>query len=483
MENGNKNKKFISEKILGREMTLKRALKYILVSILSGLTFGAAAFLAFCLVNHFSAPAEPSEESTAAVTEASLPEESPEAESIPDSGEPASSENGKETESTFLPEGESESETIPAEETTEDPVLSGEPDGEEVPAESVPETAPALSEEDVLSLISQERKNYEFTRSDLSDVLSAERSACENIASYVVTVDSIISETTWFESTIETKRSYSGVILSKNDQEILILTVPGAGGNGDNITVTFNGGAKQNAIVKSYSVRDGLLVLAVPTEGLGQEFLETCKAVPFAGTQARAAGEPVIAAGAPMGAVGSFDFGFISYAGPKEGTVDGSLLSCYAKLNSRPDLGTFLMDINGKLIGIAYEKAEDDPVSGARFITVPSISQVIDSLKRGSDLPYLGIIGMDVSFDMKYKNMPEGLYVTDVETDSPAFNAGVKRGDILVSAGEKEITGTDDYLSFLKQAKPADELNLTLKRASGGGEYTDLEITLTAGTR
>ena len=476
-----KNKKFISEKILGREMTAKRALKYLGVSLLSGLFFGAAAFAAFHFIHLYSDKKTAAEETTeAAVPETQEPEttepESP-AETIPESAEEtaaAETETAPES-SPSEPESESSEAETPSSSDT-DTETESEPPEEKT-------TEPALSEEDVEKMIEDREKKREYKPSDLYKVLSAERDAVGLISPYIVTVDRIISETTWFESTIETKRTYSGVIVQKNDREILVLTIGGAFDEDDTIFVTFAGGARQNAIVKKESERDGLLILAVPTEGLGQEFLETAKAVSIAQNKTETAGEPVIAAGSPQGAAGSYDFGYINYVRDCEETVDGSLCALYAGVNARPELGTFLMDLHGRLLGIAFPKAEDDPVTGARFLTTKSLSQVIDGLKKGSDLPYFGISGMNISFDMKYKNMPEGLYVTDVENGSPAFTAGIKRGDILVSAMEKEILGTEDYSSLLRLVKPGDEIPVTVKRSSGVDEYTDIELSLVAGIR
>ena len=475
-----KNKKFISEKIVGREMTAKRALKYLGVSLLSGLLFGAAAYAAFYVIHLYSDKKAAVEETTeAAVPETQEPESTEPESPVETTTESAEETAGSETETapesaSAEPENASpEAETSSSSDTVTEP--------ESAPPEEV--TEPALSEEDVEKMIEDREKKREYKPSDLYKVLSAERDAVGLISPYIVTVDRIISETTWFESTIETKRTYSGVIVQKNDREILVLTIAGAFDEGDTIYVTFAGGARQNAIVKKESERDGLLILAVPTEGLGQEFLETAKAVTIAQNKTETAGEPVIAAGSPQGAAGSYDFGYINYVRDCEETVDGSLCALYAGVNARPELGTFLMDLHGRLLGIAFPKTEDDPVSGARFLTTKSLSQVIDGLKKGSDLPYFGISGMNISFDMKYKNMPEGLYVTDVENGSPAFTAGIKRGDILVSAMEKEILGTEDYSSLLRLVKPGDEIPVTVKRSSGVDEYTDIELSLTAGIR
>lgn len=452
-----KNKKFISEKIIGREMTARRAVKYILVSILSGLVFGAAAFCAFMCTRKIyqkngPVPAETAE--AASVSEDETGETETE-NAVMETSVPETSED--ETEAKTEPESAAEEGTSPAE--------------------------TALSREDVKEIAADLFNRYEYDSSDYISLVSHEKDVSAAVSSYIVTVDSTISETTWFESTIETRRSCAGIIVAKTDQEILVLTVPSRSLTEGQLSVTFAGGARQNAILKKTSARDGLSILAVPVEGLGSEFLENVKPVAFAGAAARTPGEPVIAAGAPMGVVGSFDYGFINYAGPAESGIDSQILACYTDVNSRPELGTFLLDLYGRLIGIACEKSEEDGIAGTRFISSQSLFTVIESLKKSTDLAYLGISGTDISFDMKYKNVPEGFYIDNVEDDSPAFAAGLKRGDILTGANETEIKGTDDYMNFFRKITPGDEIRLTAKRAAGVEEYTEIEFTVTAGTR
>lgn len=464
-----KNKKFISEKIMGRELTSRRAFKYLVISIVAGLLFGSAAFLAFHII---STRQEEIEEESLAAERASM-------EASVEASVEASMEASIEASIEASREAEKETETLPLE-TEPEGQSAGlkEDESSEVPVETVP----ALTKDDVQRLIEKERKNYKYSQKDLGTILSTETGICEEISRYIVTVDAVISEQTWFESTIETKRSYSGIIVGKSRDEILILTVPKAMEGGDAITVTFSGGARQNAIVKKSSKRDGLLVLAVPTDGLGEEFLETAKPVTFCQDTLKA-GTPVIAAGSPEGAAGSFAFGNLSYLKEKEEAVDGSLTSCYADIDSRSDLGTFLMDLSGRLVGIAFEKNEEDPVNGSRFIAVSSLTQMIDSLKKGTDLPYFGLSGRDITFDMKYENIPVGMYITDVESDSPAFTAGLKRGDILTEAMGNGIAGTSDYLALLRRAKPGEEVVVKVMRGAGINEYTELELTITAGVR
>jgi serine protease Do len=58
----------------------------------------------------------------------------------------------------------------------------------------------------------------------------------------------------------------------------------------------------------------------------------------------------------------------------------------------------------------------------------------------------------------------EGLLVRGVEPDSPAANAGLERGDLLVAAGGRALHGFDDLFDALEAADG--ELTLTVVRGT-----------------
>lgn len=461
----NKDNKFINEKILGRNLTWRRILKLIFVSLLCGLVFGAAAFFVFWFARGKAQALMEKEAKTAAETAAAaeiVPETGPVTETEPQITEP---ETEEETENT------AEGETAPEDaEALDDERKAGQAE----------ETVP-FGEEDVLELIEKEREEYEYTLSDYKKLSKAQQEAVADASVHFVTIECIISETTWFESTIETKRLYSGVIISQEEDEILVLTVPDAASDGVSLSVRFSDGTKQNAILKAYSARDRLAVLSVPTEGLGKDFLEKVSPIEYAEKKTINPGTQLITAGAPLGAVGSYDFGYIGYVSDPVSTVDGSITYCLADVNSNVETGTFFIDLDGKLIGAAAE-----PVKGsgcAAAVTAESINYIIESLKKGREMAYLGISGMDTSYEMKYKKIPEGMYVTELEEGCPAYEAGMKPGDILVLAGNREIKGTEDYKSFMRNLRPGDTAAMTVMRTGAAGEYKKLELTMTAGTR
>ena len=104
----------------------------------------------------------------------------------------------------------------------------------------------------------------------------------------------------------------------------------------------------------------------------------------------------------------------------------------------------------------------------------------------GEKKAFLGINGVSVDFNMKYSNVPEGVYVSNVIQDSPAYTAGIRRGDVIINvtdtASDRSITDMDVLSRAINAAKPGDLVRITLMR-SDGNEYRELEVEVTFGER
>jgi serine protease Do len=60
-----------------------------------------------------------------------------------------------------------------------------------------------------------------------------------------------------------------------------------------------------------------------------------------------------------------------------------------------------------------------------------------------------------------------GVVISDIESGSPASEAGLRPGDLIREMNRKGIENLDDYRQALNQAKKGDNLLLLIKRGSG----------------
>lgn len=85
--------------------------------------------------------------------------------------------------------------------------------------------------------------------------------------------------------------------------------------------------------------------------------------------------------------------------------------------------------------------------------------------------------------------IPDGVFITEVEAGGPAEQAGLQAGDIIVDVNDVIITDTDQLIDHVGQYKAGDVLKVKVYRAEGllgltanddapEGEYIDVEVTL-----
>ena len=193
-------------------------------------------------------------------------------------------------------------------------------------------------------------------------------------------------------------------------------------------------------------------------------------------------GDAVVAIGDPLGEElrGSMTDGIVS-AINRDVNVDGrvmNLIQTNAALNSGNSGGP-LINCYGQVIGINTMKMGDSMsvagVEGLGF-AIPSntVHEIVNQLiSQGfvSGRPYIGIEGEGVSsFYQFYYGLPYGLYITQVEADSPADKIGLQAGDILLTVGNTRISGVADYESALYGYEPGDALDIVIYR--NGRQYS-----------
>jgi len=196
-------------------------------------------------------------------------------------------------------------------------------------------------------------------------------------------------------------------------------------------------------------------------------------------------GETVIAIGSPLGEFrNTVTVGVISATGRTLDSGNGyymeDLLQTDAAIN-QGNSGGPLVNLNGEIVGIntlivrggnggsavAEGLGFAIPSNTMRFIAERIISQGYFAR------PYLGVSYQSISPSIARRyDLPTqwGAYVTDVGLGSPASNAGLKRGDIIVSIGAQSIDEQSSYINVLFEYQPGDQV--TIKALRDGQEMT-----------
>ena len=138
----------------------------------------------------------------------------------------------------------------------------------------------------------------------------------------------------------------------------------------------------------------------------------------------------------------------------------------------------FIFNSDGNLIGIvglSYGTLEmPDVIAGGEAI---DLRYIIDNMLNGRKDIYLGIKGHEVTSQIEEivgTNMPEGIYVNSIVIDSPAYNAGLVTGDIIVSIGNITNPDMDSFRDFIEGKSKGDTVVIKVRRRIGSdyNEYT-----------
>ena len=235
----------------------------------------------------------------------------------------------------------------------------------------------------------------------------------------------------------------------------------------------YNDDTEYEATVVGSDSQTDLAVIKIDKTGLTAAKLGDSDAVQV--------GEFAMAIGNPLGLQSSISCGIVSAKNREvqdsETGTTFNLIQTDAAINSG-NSGGALVNADGKVIGINTLKLSGTGVEGIGFaIPINSTIDVYNELKTNGKIlrPYIGIGGVDVTEAMaKQYNLVQGVYIKTIDNFSSAEKAGLKIGDVIISADGVEIKTMDELNTIKNKHKIGEKMILKINR-----EGTEKEITLT----
>ena len=288
----------------------------------------------------------------------------------------------------------------------------------------------------------------------------------------------------------ESESAGSGIIISQNDSELLIVTNNHVVEGSDTLTVTFNDGNSVEAQIKGTDSARDLAVVAVPLDKISDDTMNAIKVATLGDSDSLKVGEPAIAIGNALGYGQSVTTGIVSATGRTIDGFDGEYIQTDAAIN-HGNSGGALLNANGEVIGINSAKINSSAVEGMGFaIPISDASDVIQNLMNketrskvsDEERGYLGIKGYDVSEEgAQIYNMPTGVYVKEVMSGGGAEKAGLTKGSIITGFEGSSISSMSSLQEQLQYYKAGEEVTLTVQIPDKNGEYTEKDIKVTLG--
>lgn len=352
--------------------------------------------------------------------------------------------------------------------------------------EDIPVTETELvfvDEDDIKELVKEELKEWSWTPEKVKAFSQIITEIGTEAGNSIVTVSSVKHQTDWFDNPVESTGQYAGVILAVNPAEIVILCGEQAIDDADSLRVVFHDGTTAEGVLKKRDTVGGMAVISVDPNAVGELTCNGIAVMELGNSYSVKSGDPVIAVGSPAGRVYSIKNGMISYVAKNVQTVDGQTRVLYTDIACNAEKGTFFMNLSGQLIGWATTVFQTEDNSGETMIMpISEYKGALQKLSNGKDVPYLGIMGLEVSDAMETEGIPKGIYITESIGEGPAYMAGIQNGDILTKVHGEEILTIRDLQNKLDNLENGAEVIVTIER-KGIDEYKEIEYRVIIGAR
>lgn len=323
---------------------------------------------------------------------------------------------------------------------------------------------------------------------DVSDIV-------ENVMPSIVAITSKTLISTgnygpWFEWNNQsqyTEGAGSGIIISKSDDKLYILTNNHVVEGSSELIVQFINEKSVDATIVGTSERKDLAVISIPLSDLDDDTIDSIKIATIGSSDELKVGNGIIAIGNALGYGQSVTTGVVS-ALNREVTIDDytyKMIQIDAAINGG-NSGGALLNSKGEVVGINSAKYSSSgtyssaSIEGMGFaIPISDVEDLIVDLMNGeedSNGVTIGIEGYMTNTGINY-NFPLGFYISSILPDGNAANSDLEIGQIITKIDGEEVESFSDLSNALYEKSIGDSATLTVKYIDGN-HYSEKEVVI-----
>lgn len=287
----------------------------------------------------------------------------------------------------------------------------------------------------------------------------------------------------------EVEGSGSGIIVGKNDDELLIATNYHVVEGADTLSVAFTDGNAVEASVKGFDEERDLAVVSVSLDDVEDDTMDAVSIANIGSSDDLKVGEQVVAIGNALGYGQSVTTGIVSAKNRRmdsdnntvtDGSDDSSdgvnLIQTDAAINPG-NSGGALLNMEGEVVGINSAKLASTEVEGMGYaIAISDVTDILQNLMNetsrdkldDSEHGVLGIKGSSVSSEaVQMYGIPAGVFVKKVTEGGAADKAGLKANSVITEFNGKAVSSIDQLIEYLSYYEPDEEVELTVQVPHG----------------
>ena len=287
----------------------------------------------------------------------------------------------------------------------------------------------------------------------------------------------------------EVEGSGSGIIVGKNDDELLIATNYHVVEGADTLSVAFTDGNAVEASVKGFDEERDLAVVSVSLDDVKDDTMDAISIANIGSSDDLKVGEQVVAIGNALGYGQSVTTGIVSAKNRRmdsdnntvtDGSDDSSdgvnLIQTDAAINPG-NSGGALLNMEGEVVGINSAKLASTEVEGMGYaIAISDVTDILQNLMNetsrdkldDSEHGVLGIEGSSVSSEaVQMYGIPAGVFVKKVTEGGAADKAGLKANSVITEFNGKTVSSINQLIEYLSYYEPDEEVELTVQVPHG----------------
>ena len=287
----------------------------------------------------------------------------------------------------------------------------------------------------------------------------------------------------------EVEGSGSGIIVGKNDDELLIATNYHVVEGADTLSVAFTDGNAVEASVKGFDEERDLAVVSVSLDDVEDDTMDAVSIANIGSSDDLKVGEQVVAIGNALGYGQSVTTGIVSAKNRRmdsdnntvtDGSDDSSdgvnLIQTDAAINPG-NSGGALLNMEGEVVGINSAKLASTEVEGMGYaIAISDVTDILQNLMNetsrdkldDSEHGVLGIEGSSVSSEaVQMYGIPAGVFVKKVTEGGAADKAGLKANSVITEFNGKTVSSINQLIEYLSYYEPDEEVELTVQVPHG----------------
>lgn len=310
---------------------------------------------------------------------------------------------------------------------------------------------------------------------DYMGYYKALKSVADKAGLSVVTVTAAKQGIDFFNSTYQNIADEYGIVISSDSTGYYILTEYSLVKNSENIQVTYYDKTVNTAEFVAGDTTTDMAV--IKTGSLNTAVVP----VQFGNSDAVLKGDLLVATGKLYGFNGTIGYGIATGVNNSVNDTDSIYRLINTDISGTATSSGVILNLHGEVVGIITMAYNSDNTNFITAYAINDVRNLMQNLVNKKSMPYLGIKGQTVTDEIAATNkIPKGIYISAVETNSPAYKSGIQSGDVITQINGTEINNMESFMLQLEKNNPGDNVNVTIKRR-GREDYKEIEFNLVLG--